>query len=486
MKKLPKNPNASYGGQSYVFNVLLYNASGDTFLFNPSNVKSLLIRDNLSQIFTTGELVFHNSYDIIFRSIYDKDKKIHSGYRFSGDGTDHLRIEIYPISQNNNAFPDEVWTMCYDFTIYDVEDIPVSNQSEKMKKFLFWDKTYANMFSNISSWSTLDLVENPSTELHNLPDEEKRIPTGKILKHILKLAGESRFNGEWNNGSTKLFYSSYNSITLIENFNYILTKHLSETNDICILRKTRDEGIWTFVPFTKYFELSVDKNDITKPGIMQIEHIFLDGIESNEPVITSYKSPLDKNSSTINDIKTLHPMLGSYNYIDISPRDHTNLMIDYPTHNYNFSDGKFTILRKETTIDSIVNYTNDTYIKYMKTYNNKPYNNISVGEGDVLNIQNTISFGNSYSDILAESRNIQIKNALYLNNMLSFSIQGSSHRQAGRILAVDRLNSSTILDNDIDNKILGQWMITKVYHRWEDGKYINDVVCNRYHNYFNK
>ena len=61
------------------------------------------------------------------------------------------------------------------------------------------------------------------------------------------------------------------------------------------------------------------------------------------------------------------------------------------------------------------------------------------------------------------------------------------HRQAGRFVGVDRENDTkNILDHDIDNKLLGQWFLTKVYHVWDNGNYTNVIIGNKFHDYFNK
>lgn len=487
------NVNTTFGGQSYTFNIVLWNSDGQVFQFTPSNIVKLIIEDSITDIFTRGEIIIKNSYDIIFRTIFDGEKKVKSGYNFRGDGKDYLHIEIYPTTGNSEKdllFPDFVWKMSYDFAIYEVIDIPSSSQQEKSKKFLFWDKTYQELFEKTKDWSTVDLIhKNNTDEIWNLSDEEKRIEVGKIIKYILSSAKGTEFTNEWENGNTKLFYTSHNSNSLLFDFWYILGKYLTENNDYGILRKNRHDKKWSLKGLSKYFQNASKLGDTNVPGLYQIEHIYLDSLEETSLGIPSLKSPSSNSNPTTIDIKTYHPIIGTYEYTEMSPKDNNDTIVDFPVHGYDWNTGTFSVLRKDTKINNINNYIKENYINYLKTYKNNNYSNIIMSDDKVLGKQvvDVYSFGIEENDRLADSRNSQIYNAIFLNSMLKIKIQGSTHRQAGRFIAFDRENDTkNIQDHDIDNKLLGQWFLSKVIHSWDNGNYTNILIGNKCHNFYNK
>lgn len=488
-----KNVNTTFNNQNYQFNILLWNIDGQVFQFTPSNIEKLIIEDSIVDIFTKGQITFKNSYDIIFRTLFDGDKKIVTGYNFRGDGKDYLHIEIFPTTGNSekdsSAFPDDVWKMSQDFVIYEVIDQPANSQSEKRKTFLFWDKTYHELYETVESWSTVDLIENSEKEIWNLPDEDKRVEVGKILKHILSFSKNSKFSDKWENGNTKLFYTSQMSNVLLEDFWYIWGKYMTENDDVGILKKNRNDGKWSLQGLSKYFQKACKDGNTNIPGQYQIEHIYLESLEETKNGIPASKAPTSNTNPTIIDIKTQNNILGSYEYTEMSPKDSLNAMIDFPIHSYNFKTGEFGVIRYETKIKNVIEHLRENYGKYLKTYKNNNYSNILIPPDRKIakGINNLYSFGIDRNDKLADGRNQMIYNSLFLNNMLKLTLPGSIHRQSGRFIGLDRENDTkNITDHDIDNKLLGQWFLTKVYHVWDNGNYTNIIIGNKFHDFFNK
>jgi hypothetical protein len=101
----------------------------------------------------------------------------------------------------------------------------------------------------------------------------------------------------------------------------------------------------------------------------------------------------------------------------------------------------------------------------------------------LLHIGNNIFLPNHYVTQYGENffsfyaRNQMIKDALFLNEALSFTINGLTIRSPGRFLFIDSLNSN---DSDFfHDRFLGQWMIIKVVHTFKQNSYFSNVVATK-------
>ena len=64
-----------------------------------------------------------------------------------------------------------------------------------------------------------------------------------------------------------------------------------------------------------------------------------------------------------------------------------------------------------------------------------------------------------------------------------FRSPGSTHRQAGNFISIDR--DGAMIASKFDDKLLGIYIIVKVSHTFNDGEYFNNLHCIKTYN-FNK
>lgn len=72
-----------------------------------------------------------------------------------------------------------------------------------------------------------------------------------------------------------------------------------------------------------------------------------------------------------------------------------------------------------------------------------------------------------------------LHSSLFLNECLSFTVLGSTYRQANVFIGLDR--ESGAVDADFDEKLLGQWFTIKVDHVFTQEGYINNIVAIKPH-----
>jgi hypothetical protein len=68
-----------------------------------------------------------------------------------------------------------------------------------------------------------------------------------------------------------------------------------------------------------------------------------------------------------------------------------------------------------------------------------------------------------------------IKDAIFLNQSVSFVAGGLTIRTPGKFIFIDRLASSNL--NPFDDRFLGQWLITGVKHVFTQVDYLSEVLA---------
>jgi len=102
-------------------------------------------------------------------------------------------------------------------------------------------------------------------------------------------------------------------------------------------------------------------------------------------------------------------------------------------------------------------------------YQNKNINNIfSVSEQDP-------------DQRLAWGRNQFLYASVFSNNLISFRLPGSTHRQAGYFIGIDR--DGAVPNSKFDNKLLGIYLIINVKHQFNGNEYYNDLHCIKTYNF---
>jgi len=89
------------------------------------------------------------------------------------------------------------------------------------------------------------------------------------------------------------------------------------------------------------------------------------------------------------------------------------------------------------------------------------------------------------SSIFSTGRNKKLLAAFLLGNTIEFQSRGLTSRRSGVWIAMDRENN--YIDNEYDEKVLGQYFCTRVVHRIDaDGSYNNSVIAVKPYTYRNQ
>ena len=504
----------SFNTQKYYIEVKMWNPDGYSLTLNPQAIMHMVIEDDLHFWPVRGFLVYENPFEIIERKfVSDQDIKNTYGdsqtstdllgvkaYIFRNDGRDYLDITIKPeVSQTPNedlsvtTLPDEPWKLEYHCVIYDKEDIDVNNLTQKLKKFYFWDVDYQKMLDQKIEWSTATSDQNPTKRQKGnnyIPslatDEERMMYTGTAIKDILDSNKFYTSDDIFDKGSTQIFNTNYNDRNIWENVNYLLQHHMSEKTkadtteevDVCVFSKNRYTGYFELEPLHSIFKKAgYQSND---PKEYQIEHLMMEDIGDVTTSISPFKSPvLDKLDAT-KDVKI--NKLKKYQFVDMSAGDSTNEMVTTPVYSYDFKTKTFSLNIADSNVITLTDKLNKIYIENkllsvngthpLLTLNNMKTNNTSIHPIYSVHSEKPI--------ILRKGLGRLLYSGLFLNECLSFQLEGATIRKSGRFIAIDRQTNS---DNTLDYKLCGQWFITGVKHVFFHNMYLNEMVAVKMHTY---
>lgn len=142
---------------------------------------------------------------------------------------------------------------------------------------------------------------------------------------------------------------------------------------------------------------------------------------------------------------------------------------------------------KDGLFKNVVSYIGEKYIKFFRKTKEDPVKLVNVRESENdqnLWFETSIPSSNA---LVALGRNKLIQTIIYLNDHITFRIQGSTHRQSGQFFSVD-LPSGSDPDSDTLNKVLGVYWATDITHEldFSDNTYTNEVTGTKFyrHNSF--
>jgi len=493
---------------------------------NPNAIVNLNIEDSLANWVVGGTLTFFFNPEVnesFFDSSIGQQTSRKGSYQFRGDGNDRLRIRIFPkISESNSASVQSKnqltitnkthWTLSYLFSIYDMEDVDLppgaQNQASatiKCIKLYFWDEWYQKMISNVIEYSTAK------------SNTDQKIKTGIAMKEIIEkaLTGVDSTDGVptgsvvqelWEEGQTDLFFTApaqYNSFECLE---YVHDRHLSDKNyllpngqtiyDYSILMKERGQpntdapetvGFLALRPLSYFFE-QAGKD---KPGPYQIEHFFLQGYtDAVRNPTKNYKSPISSDNSDTVDFKSLkYGMISNYRYVDIAPLTNTLEFNNRPVYSFDFKNRTYHVEFQANTAESAREFIAEKYIKNLyKNENADPKKlfliNLNEEKQKFKNVKVEFSLLGGEEYFMARQAD-GIHKLLYIgvfqNACINFRTLGSTNREPGRFIAIDRTEG--VEDGDFQNKFFGQWFVINVKHIFESEFYYNDITAIKVHSF---
>lgn len=517
-----------YNEQDYEYEIYLDYGAGESdekkYSINPNAIVNLTIEETLSDWVVRGVLTIYDSFNAL-ENTTSKPGILGEGpnYVFRGDGNDVLYIKLFPNLKKLNLEVDRVhWELVYRFSIYDVEDIDLppgaQNQSSsvtKCKKFYLQDLWYHRMITNTLEYSTA----------FSSVGVDRQIPTGEAMKQVIHKNFKPYFdipyngntlvggpNNEWDPGASQIFYTAPATNTAFDTLMDIYSRHISvdkfstaplrsapkggtkgtSENDFCILSKERgpepgDEGYFSLKSISKYFE-KAGKN---APGEYQIEHLYVQDYAPSEKVVPKVnRSPTLGRQDLQKDTSLgAYSQITSYRFVDISPFTNATKFVNQPVYSFDFLNRTFNIEFKQNSVLTAREFMTRKYVSRLTTSkdNDESLFLLTLEKSkENQNVQPVYSLygGNDENSRLArQADGLQklLKTGVFQNACINFRCLGSTNREAGRFVAIDRQDG--IEDNNFNNKLYGQWFILNVRHIFEAGIYYNEITAVKLHRF---
>jgi hypothetical protein len=422
-----------------------------------------------------------------------------NGFVFKGDSRDILRIDIMPsLNQNQpgalgSEKEQKVFRMYFDFAIYHSEDIEGEYPDEKLKKLYFWDLYYEIMREQNTYFSTTRYLESDSN-IHNLTDTGRAIKTGTAIRELINETFNSSDTGpdrytahfaeepasetdpNWDEGSTSVFFSAPARYKAWDALQYLLERHVSsaESNyDLCFLQVERFPRVFTFRSLKNTFDLAYLSNgDLAGDLYLDTLKIagFVSVVDENEQRWGYELKLVPKNSLYLDKYGTFR----TFNYSDMSGIFSQKELTSRIVHSYDHDNKVFEIDSEDNNFETIRNVFFTNYGSQLK-YATVPCFNAGEMRSSRFNVQTDFTTIPEKQQRLAKGRNKSLYAGIFSNNVISFKLPGSTHRQSGTFIGIDR--DGAMEASAFDNKILGIYFILEVKHMFQDGEYTNELKC---------
>lgn len=477
--------------QAYRMTITFNNSQQPAYELNPNAITQLCIEDDLLSWPLRGYIVVNNSQEGFERSF------INLFYHIRSDGRDELQIKIEPIVEGKPLDP-KIWTINMTACIYDVEDIPTVNRALKMKKLYFWDKRFQFLQEKNIQWSTATgrrfHSQPPPEPIAQASDFERGMTTGEAVASLLAEAGYESYidQAKWDWGCATINYTAKAEWSIWENIQYLLERHISEQqDDICILIWNRGDEKWNLVPFYTLYE----KAGKGSPGELQREHLFFEdyitGERDEKPGNASpWKAPWAEGPQYETDIKAKNfSTILTYRFAQSSGMDNSHAILTRPIYSHWHKQKQFDVEAKENEIKYVrEDHIKPKYVDKLLWATNYPVvilNKTKTEEKATAPQFSPVSTM-SHDDNDRKIRSLEGKGkilyaSIFLNQCMTVRLQGSTHRQAGTFVGVDRTHEES--DNSYDYQLCGQYLATNVRHIFQQQKYVNDVVMVKIHAY---
>jgi len=505
---LPATEGSAFSDFSYLINnnfydfkVFLGSFDGRLKRIGPSSIKMLCIEDTLDNPYHSGYIVLDNRQDNL-ESSFDssisqedpqyyipppRNSRIEQAYMFNGDSRDILSVQIMPklTDQGNNTSDDNVlkyFFLKFDFAIYNTEEIGDGNMDNKLKKLYFWELDYEILREKNSYFATSNYINNVDKDnIQNLNNEERSITTGIALSAALveslepdtglKLAFDA-----FDTGSTSIFFSAPGDFKCIDTINYILDRHVSSAStnySPCILQLER---------YPKQYSLR-SLHDLFQNAIKHTGNSLIAGSEYLETYKIAGYSNVNSLLPTFDVVFTppYAPYLTTEGNLDVYSFDSVAGLYTQPeinskiVHFYDYNNKEFDIDAERNSIANFSTAANKSYITPFASQGTSTFQlgNFRQKNKNTSNEFATVELDKNQRLSLGLAQNL--KNYVFLNNFVTFKVQGATYRQAGKFIGINRENNKQ--PTLFDNKFLGVYLITGVKHIFEDAKYTNELVC---------
>ena len=533
--------------QIYLDNSGNFEASENSrYYINPAAILGLGISDTVTNWVTEGFLTFMylpegskskqgqttgNQAKTIIAAASENAELLDS-YQFRGDGYDLLRVMITPKAiphdkQSSTALPlkgnDPKWTLCYLFSVYDVEDIndiptlqgPMSSYM-KCLRLKFYDIRYHMLNAANIEYSTA-IPKDPAIGQPNFSstlNNQGTLKTGEAILDILNFVLANPENGgseefrqsiddvkgddditEWERGASEIFYTSPAQSSSYDDIEYLSSHHVSEkpllglegANDLCLFHTNRNKDFGyqekiCLTPLSDLFNKAIEGD---KPGVLQKEHFFITSHTTEKEPTREFRSPIGDESVLERDLKTFkYGQIVSYSFVDMSPSMNSEYFRSRQVCSVDIANRSFNIQFQNNDVLSARKAISESYIKGLHKQ----------GEGESLflpTIHKTKKSLNVFPTFSLNGDNPTVRQrnglhsllytGIFQNACISFKTFGLTLRESGTFIAIDKQNGCD--DNDYNNKLYGQWFVVNVDHIFEAGIYMNVIYAVKLHRF---
>ena len=466
-------------------------------------IEKLVIDEKLDLWNTSGYVILSNHFEIFERGALSDnsgDNNFGCNYLFRSDGRNKISLKIYPIMDDGVQLDPKYWEMNYDFIIYDIEDIPSDDASEKFRKFYFHDERYQTFLERNIEWSTSD---NEYQKINsNAKDDVRSLNTSLAIKSIIRAAASNDSNpsspvikignkngpsnienpdipldniddSNWDSGypDSKILYTSPANSTALNDLNYVLEYSKSKDKSPLFLLLNRYNRAWSLISL----------KDILKKGSdNQIERFLLaDGAtsdEKNKPYIN--RAPVDSSSYIKNFQSGLASVINGYRFVPMVNIDDINL-VNKPLHKFDFSNSAFNLNFKGNLSTDLLNNMKENVADSLYSFQLKQGQLLMHLNKTKTSGLNTKNLFTSRTFIPTDASYLKMaKEFLFLNQAIYFSAMGLTFRTPGMFVFIDRKISQGD-PNVFDDKFLGQWLLTKVTHVFTKTSYDTEIIANK-------
>lgn len=452
-------------------------------VFIPGNyIHELVLEHNvLDPCFWKGSMVVtSNRFGILEGE--DPDDNVNLEMLFRGDGKDEILVEIKPLFGGEVELPQETWDIKSEFIVYDTEDIPWKGETGTAKKIYFWHKSYNLMLEKNPVFSTA--FYSLQKDITKATNEQRMLPVGDAIKKLFIQSGLESYidQEEWDDGnlSSKIFHTSSAAGNVLDSLHEMLPYFVSKNGDPGILYFHRGKNKFQLLSIKKFFENA----GITDPGKYYYETFMVGSADAGEinTNITPNKTPVQSGSKYDYAI-----MMKKYNVIqdnsyvltEAGGADSLESMVSTMQHSYNHKNKRFNVYYKDSEIKSYKAYFKKTYTdKLTPGSKGSPLITLNTAKKTQQRVKQRFneSISTGIETIKFLGRNYLTLSTLYLNLGISFRVQGSTHRHAGRFIGLEKNKNS---DNKYDYRLLGQWFVTSVITRWQENQLYNEITANK-------
>ena len=508
-------------GQNYNVEVTLFNP--DFFVNIPyKNILQLSITESIYSTFPSGTLVIDNAEDMIEsfsqKGTNELGHQVHKSYEFDCTGRDMVMVKVQPLApdpqQTEEIFPSDRHQLLYAFSVTSESVKHTNLNSGKVKVLALVDGREFLLSENVSMWSTNNVIReevDSSVNLSQKSNEDRKVKTGLAIKNFIKTCmPDTKFASDWDNGKTKIFYSTPGTSSNMQTLLELLDSHVSEqSGDNCLLRLERD-GALSLRPYETYWKAAINKQnkESNGPGEYLIDAFsipYQGGTEKSDnpreyeidgdPPIEQFEGA----SYDVKDVNHTKPTdrlsyeLGSSSWDDFEGMESYSFsnfdigagiteLTSLPVHNTNIRHKQFNIDNKDNHIENVKTAFDKIYTQHFHGLNGKPKSIFPINDKKLKNevVTNLYSTSNSRDYRLKLGRNTIFNKVVNFAPALSFKTQGVTSRICGRFFSIF---GGPAADTKFQDIIQGEWFITHLVHSFSPGKYQNTITGIKFHSF---